>query len=119
MYEKLIQMINNLISRTEDGKIEWDSTSTKDQYVTSLSRYSIAVDLFEKTTNSDDFYKVSIINELGKIIESATSSDLAIESAESSGKLQLLYNLARRRAMGVDFALDKILAELDDLDIPF
>ena len=58
---------------------------------------------------------VSILNESGNVIECATDVDIskAFPQAKALQLTEELYTTARRQALGVDGALDSLLADIE------
>jgi len=73
----------------------------------SLSRYSVLIERALPLPNSD--YTLKICNEEGKVIEELSNQAAFVEG---SIKLGEIFDIARRRAMGVEKVLDQVFVAL-------
>lgn len=117
---KLIALINRIITKTSYGELDWESTNNPKSFSVSLSNYSISISAIKSFDYDDDDYRITIYNEEGDVIEEATDIELKNQMPDALIRFKTLFDEARRKAMGVDEALDDILKELeDDEDAPF
>ena len=108
--EKLLELVQRLLAKTKTGETRWERTVWPDAFQTSFPNYVVRISARENERS----YVISILNEVGTVIESADDADL--EAAGSDliviGIMAELYGLARRDALGVDAVLDSLLSEL-------
>ena len=102
--KKLIYLIDRLLFRTEEGSISWTAEKPK-QYRVDFDDFSIRVESYT-TRLAEPIVELSVINEEGVEIESVT--DKKIDS-NARANLRKLFDSARRRALKIDEALEKIL----------
>lgn len=123
-YEKVGKLIDSLYTRTKTGYINWEETERTGVYQVSFPKYSVR--LLSQPTRSQAYngdetqdYIIQIINEYGIVVDEVSDIDVKDIIIDSYKKMKEMHDLARRQALGVDEALDEILRDLDDLDIPF
>lgn len=120
-YEKVSKLIDLLYEKTKSSKITWEESEKDNVYQMSFPKYSVRMFIRE---NQQDFtsqdYFIQIINENGTVIDEVSDLDVKDIIDGSYKKMEEMYNLARRQALGVDEALDIILNNLnDEEDFPF
>ncbi|MBA5706809.1 hypothetical protein DT037_06925 [Pseudomonas fulva] len=117
---KIAVILDKLIEKTAAGELGWQSTERRDVYQVSFPHYSIRMQRIDKDFEED--FVVQIINKDGNILESFNDTEVKIFYSNAFSRMKELHSAARRKAMGVEDALDELLKELtkDDLDdIPF
>ncbi|MGD9616870.1 MAG: hypothetical protein AB7H90_17300 [Alphaproteobacteria bacterium] len=111
---KYTQILHLLVEQTDNGKLDWKETGNESAFLVSFPNYSLM--LSEKKARDSDMpdYVISIINSEGKTVDEFSDVSLGTEySGEDFFRLMReLFNKARRRALGVDEALNDILAHL-------
>ena len=119
-YNKLAILVNKLADKTTDHKINWEETARGDSFQVSFPEYSIIIDTCESETESGQIdYRIAILNNEGRIIESAVDPDFKDYIEDPYLIMKDMYETARRQTLGVEDALDSILEKLDEDDIPF
>ncbi len=106
MSEKFNKIISRLLEKTKNSEIHWKRTSER-VFISSVQNFSFVLD-------SDMFGGkniLSVINEEGVEIESATTEDPEIDSRS----LYELYESAKRDAYNVEGALDAIINQLEEV----
>lgn len=117
-YEKIVKFINLLEQRTTNGEVEWQETADEGMFQAAFPGYSVRV--FPRTDEDGDTdYVVQIYNETGSLIEEVRVIDIRESPSreaylKAAGQMRSLYEGARRRAMGVDQALDQIIGNLEE-----
>jgi hypothetical protein len=102
-YDKLVEFANLVYEKTKNGEITWEKTPQEGVFQTSFPKYSVMV-----RNHSFAGPVFSILDDYGEVIE-----ELSYAAATNSGlDMDLLAELARRQAMGVEQALDELLSEL-------
>ncbi len=101
-------IVIRLVARTEDGKLKWNETPISWQYTASVGE--IAVRISGPSGLGKGEYRLSIIDELGRNVETVSSAD---ESPFGESQLRKLFNLARRSALDVDSILERLNRALD------
>jgi hypothetical protein len=115
------RFINLLANNTSKGVLGWEKTASDDMFQTSLSGFVVRV----SHNDSDDFF-ISIYNSQGEQMDRYMDDDFDMSdglrySADMHDQMEAIFNGARRKAMGVEDALDKMVFELrqaDDDDPP-
>ena len=111
--EKLWQLVKRLHQKTIEGTVPWE-VSFKATYLAAFPKYGVRVSEIVKEDSLD--YVIELLDENGRVIESASDADLRDVAApgESYPVMKELFVMARRRALGVDEALDDLLSSLDE-----
>jgi hypothetical protein len=104
--DKTIALIRVLHDRSTKNQIAWEKTGQPNAYQASLPKYSIVLRL-----RKPGEVVLQLGNEEGDLIEEY-SSELA--TSEIDMRMHETYEFARRRALGVDEALDEILKDFGE-----
>lgn len=107
-------LIIRLLANSREGKIGWESTASSGVYQAAFPNYSVRV-LARTNAEYNQDYGLEIYDQEGQVIEQVWDTDLddsSFPSRRNYQRLKELYSLARRRALGVDRALDDILQAL-------
>src|SRR5260370_24475234 len=94
--EKLAQLLALIYDKTKSGEIVWEKTSNPVAYQTSFAKYSVTLFGVGATPI------LRLYDEAGNMIEELSIRDTSVEQDEM---LRGLYELARRRALGIDRVL--------------
>ena len=113
--KKIIELVLRLGAKTEAGEIRWQEGFSENEYLVSFPEYSVVIQYVRSRYGDDAAVQISIRNDEGKIIESVTDEDISVSDGIENvfGYMEVLLVNARRQAMGVDVALDNILAKLE------
>lgn len=114
-------LIRRLNAETHRNKIAWEKMAIEGAYQAVFMGYTIVLETSEPGAPAMQYMR--IMNPAGELIEVITDEDIN-NSTSSKGAFSLMcdtYGAARRRAMGVEAALDMILGTLDPADdeVPF
>jgi len=90
-----------------------EQTGRSDVFQTALPSYVLRLATAQGRGGED--YIVSIVDAFGTVLESASDVDVkkAFPAVQAYALMKELYEMARRSALGVDAALDSLLAELE------
>jgi hypothetical protein len=119
---KLFDFIKKLSDQTDESKITWESTAAINSFQTAFPLYTVNVSEYTSSSGNDEVdYALTIKDQNGKILEHILDGDLqiAVDNAPRGAAYNLLrrlYHAARRRALGVEAALDSMLTFLGDND---
>jgi len=106
MNEKIMNLIERLIQKTESSQIEWQRTSRENEFSTNMNTGSVSTDSW--TTNIGDVVDFKVFNMLGDEIGS-----WMFDSNEDEYKTILkLHSTVKRKYLKVDETLDGMLDEL-------
>lgn len=114
--EKVLKLVERLYAKTEAGEIPWERTSARGVFQVAFPSYTVKLSSRPNDENPESpDYIVSILDESGVVIERATDIELQKVAIDLKvfQMMDDLYTTARRRALGVDSALDSLLGELD------
>jgi hypothetical protein len=109
-YEKLTKILIELIQKTDSGSLAWEPTAEEGVYQVSFPRFTVQL-----SSNGADIV-LSILNSEGTVIEEASDPEFTDHITDAYVAMKQLYANARRRALGVDAALDELLEELSKKD---
>ena len=109
---KMISLLTNLIEKTDQGKVLWEQTEARDQFQAAFPDYAVRLSVRNRLIGDPD-YMLSVFNKDGNMLEEVSDVDLKSDLSTSYSAMKNLHLAARRKAMGVDTALDRLLAELD------
>ena len=110
--EKLLILLKKLHENTVAGKLDWTITTQKDVFQAAFPSHTVRLSSEGSEYEPDDV--IHILDEAGNIIERTSDPELTMlfKDARPFDLMKNLYSLARRRALGVDSALDSLLGEL-------
>lgn len=115
--KRLFSITSKLLSRTLNGKVQWEPDVSGTGFRTSYPDYSVTVRRTQEPSSIaaaivgfTGGYELIILDGEGKIVDALSLTNKNKEFTE----LQNLYEVARRNARGVDKALDDILKHLSD-----
>ena len=111
-YPKIAKLVEVLLSQTENGLLQWESTEKSEMFQASFPRYSVRLSI-RYVSDIDIDYVLQILNEFGDIVEEVSDPDLKDVLESAYKKMRVLHEAARRSAMGVESALDEILSFLE------
>jgi hypothetical protein len=115
----MVYLVQKLYRRTSDGCVDWEETEIEGIFQAAFPEYTVRLSVQSPdghAPGSED-YMLSIFNTHGLKIEEVSDVDLAEDLVDSYEVMKHLYRAARRKAMGVDQALDSILSTLGEEDI--
>ncbi|TET14545.1 MAG: hypothetical protein E3J81_06515 [Dehalococcoidia bacterium] len=118
-YPKMVYLVQRLYRRTDAEGMEWEETEIEGVFQAAFPEYSVrlSMQLLDGHVLGSEDYVLSIFSARGLKIEEVSDVDLAEDLADSYEVMKHLYGTARRKAMGVDQAIDLILSCLDQDDI--
>ncbi|MDA1312707.1 MAG: hypothetical protein O2968_05165 [Acidobacteria bacterium] len=108
---KLLELAKKLVSKTDSGTAAWEESGESEKYVTSIPHFSVAIASTSAQDSWDNYergYTISLIDEAGRTIEHLYGGEYSSEGK----RLAELYVRAKRKAHGVEQALDEILSAL-------
>ncbi len=121
--ERYAMVIEELYELTLAKKIEWEIDSDN-EVKCALSKYFISLDQTEDAEGAP-YISVKIRDGQGSIIDRFNDNDLANQRPNIAGKTsywQIMLDLihqAGRQATGADDALDQIIQDLQNRNVPF
>lgn len=118
MEKKYYELIQRLYKLTKERKLEWRKTSSENEYMLELNAatFAISKDMeYYDTISSSEFIAVSMYNDKNMAIPivSVMADDKDYPILES------LYNEAVDSCTKETETLEKVIEELDRLDLPF
>ena len=106
---RLVELCERLVAATAVGQVEW---AARDDGTFVCSRQSATVVLFRFDGPGLDSHELALYNPRGVKVDSLCSHWSHGTAASWNEALAVLYNTARRQALGVDSLLDALLTEL-------
>lgn len=118
--DRMTQILEKLISRTHEGKVNWRPTANPDGFLTTLDTIGVIVSS-RSNLGFGSLYKVEIQNEEGVALEIMETPDDVIgfvgqegvANQEQSRLIERLFQLARQSALKVDSTLEELANHLD------
>lgn len=123
-YIKQAKLMERLFQLTQSKRLDWQVDPFDDEVSCLFSTHKIVIN-DRRDSDGSPYVHVSIKNLSGSDVDSFTDNDLseatpAIPGVDSYWKLMNeLLRMARRQSKGADEAIDNILGELDDKEVPF
>lgn len=112
---KTMQFFSLLEDRTAHGWIDWSQTEKSGVFEAIFPNYSVRI--FERPNphNAEIDYVLRIINSDGSVVEEITDVTMRDSLDRAYERFAGLYGAARRRALGVEAALNDLIKELKEL----
>jgi len=112
------ELISKLVEATREGRLRWTKTEVTDRFASRYAgKWSLTIDMSQEPDERFASYWLALSNAEGEEI-------LKIYPSQDT-PLHALFDLARRRALKIDEALEDLLKEIEpheqikDEDIPF
>ena len=126
--EKGLVLVQRLYLRTRGGKVDWEPTNDESVFAVQLGHFRVSLGEVPDPNYPDqpDFELLVIDESSGRTIERITNTTLrSLNDRLTEGGLspykvmERTYGMARRKALGVDDALEAILQDLaEGIDKP-
>ena len=112
---KLVTLVRRLHERTTAGEIDWERTPHEGSYQCSFTSYVMQIRTRPSRHEEDALdYVLLIMDDVGRLIESVDDEEFTHMGMEDAYAILVeTYNLARRRALGTDAAIEDLLRELE------
>ena len=119
--EKALALVQRLHARTRDGKVDWETTHAESLFAVRLGQFMLNL---KQTPDPDypdqpDFELVVVDEGSGRTIERITNTTLrpvndrlTEEGLSPYNLMERTFEMARRKALGVDDMLETILQGL-------
>lgn len=109
---KLVKLVQLLADKTDRDELAWDESEKNGVFQLPFSNSTVRISARESRNHRGDTeYVIVILNAQGSEVEEVSDETLPLEG--SFVIMKDLYEKARRKAMGVDRAIDSILDDLD------
>jgi hypothetical protein len=111
MYDRLAKLVQRLHEKSRRGEIAWRKNASGN-FEASFPSYTIEV---YSLPYGQGLWGVRIFNEDGEFVEGVNDYDLSqhVPGQPWEDVLREIYNIARRKALRVDEALDELIVELE------
>jgi hypothetical protein len=104
---KARELFQQVLHKTKAGRIQWTPTANEFEFLTVLpGGFSLRVSKTYDEIGEDEQLAVVLRSEDGELLRSTPTDDVGWEGFAE------LYEFARRKALGVDAKVDKLLGEL-------
>ncbi len=115
--KKIVKMVRRLFQMTQEDKLQWQETGHEGVFQLGVDDYIIRV----AKEHSDEAgakkkYVLSICNAKGVVLEQVSNDEIGEHIHDAGEFIEDLYHRARRIAMGVETAIDRITQRLEDED---
>lgn len=113
--DRLALLVRLLDEKTQEGLVFWE-VEGEGRYSAAFEEYAVSV--YKRLNPVDDKAQedvlIGICSQEGKLLDEFT--DLEIESSlgDAYERMVRIYQLARRHALGVNHAIENIIAQLSD-----
>ncbi len=114
--QKFYQILDRLLERTKEGKLEWESTVNNDTFLVALEDAAISI------TKLNNYYSFDFMDAIGHTVDKELISDrdFSIDSfSEFEGdpenpyeKTKRIFDLARNQSLKPEQTVDRILEQL-------
>lgn len=119
--DQLDKILEGLVRRTADGKLQWKRTIADNEFVTSVDAIGIAVrELGRNSLGYPHRRQLEIADEKGATVEviEAVGGTVRVpydqsENDERARQLKELYQMARRSALDTQATLEKLAKSLE------
>jgi hypothetical protein len=108
-------LVSLLIEKTDQGTAGWETTTREGVFSLSLPDYSILISQVPNEEGPEQDVRFQIVDAEGTVIDFFRDLDAAADVSDKTvayRAMEKLYGDARRSALGVDKALDALIAEL-------
>jgi len=114
---KLVLLIQKMMDKTATGQLHWEVAAQKDGFQVSFTDYSVILSgRASRGMPGNLEYVLSVYNSQGQLIDEVGDEDLKPADLPPNpyNQMKAMYNSARRIALGVDAAINKLLEEIGD-----
>lgn len=120
---KQMELVQELLTKTEEGVLNWRKTSQRKEYMVTFPQYAIRIEPANLGGASSGRYHLDIYNSQGELIQrvggnelAAPTSELATEEMNLTYRVGNLYDLIRYQVEREDTTIiDNLLVELQHL----
>jgi len=111
---RALRLFQEILEKTRAGRLRWEITADGSSYLAALPG-GLTVSTFafserDRWGNSEDNFELILRGDEGDLLTVTSTVD-----GVTSDDLAMLYELAKRQALGVDAKVDKLLGELAKL----
>ena len=116
--DKYLRLVTRLIEKTRRGEANWQIAPDDGVFTLPLADYSVNIAQLRSNSSSyETDIVISLVDPTGTTMDSVRDFELASELHEPNkliAAMERLYAEARRKALGIDQALDAVLGELGE-----
>lgn len=116
-----MRLVKTLYDRSRSGHVDWQAGFGDDAFQVSSADYTVQISTMRGRQGATD-YVIAVLNDEGTVVDRFTDVELDVEGGQQGewySIMRELHNMAMRHARGADKALDAILKDLGEDDIPF
>ena len=118
--EKTLALVQRLHARTRDGKVDWETTHIEGLFAVQLGEFVLRLKQIPDPDYPDQpDFKLDVEDASGRTIERITNTTLrpvndrlTEEGLSPYNLMERTFDMARRKALGVDDVLETILQGL-------
>lgn len=107
--ERYKELVQKLSQRTNDGKVNWKSTSDEKTFIIDFREFSLSISSYYSRRDSSEYVNFQILDSDGEVIDYFNVSEGDTEWFLSHE----LYSESRRKARGIDLVIGDITKELE------
>jgi hypothetical protein len=121
--ERQLSLVQALYSRTKDGKVDWQAWINADGFTATFGEFNLRIRVIRDDDYPDhpDYVLTVERGPSDQTIETISNATLrpvmertTVDGLSPYRLLQETYEMARRKALNVEDALDRILATLNE-----
>jgi hypothetical protein len=112
---RMLKLVQRLHAKTAAGELQWDKTVSKNSFQTAFPSYVVRVSVNYTEDDEAPDYHVAVRDGAGTTIESVSDRDIhnVLPDSKAYSLMNELFTMARRKALGVNQAIESLLNELD------
>lgn len=121
--DKRLAIIKLLMDRTSAGQLKWAATADDNTFQVAMGDYSVSIKSGPGEAMDSTDFVFEIANEEGRVIDQFRDTELGNRMPDTMrsdfySTVAVLFDMARGAALGVNEALDAVLKELTEMDLP-
>jgi hypothetical protein len=112
MYDRLAKLVPRIHEKSQRGEIPWQK-SADGRFESSFPGYTVEV--YSRISDEVSWWGIRIYNEEGDIVEDVDDTDLTqnVRGQPWEKIMKEIYEMARRKALRIDQAIDELISELE------
>ena len=113
---RLATLVRLLYERTQEGGVFWENVEDHGVFEAAFEEYALRVSQRPNPVDNlaqDDFF-ISVCDRTGTLLDEFDYLAIEADLADAYERMKDIYQMARRNALGVDHAVEHIIAHLSD-----
>lgn len=110
--QRLLKLVSLLAQRTQANELLWEESEIPNAFSVSFTNGTARVEVRDSRAHrGDQEYVLKVLNSNGDEVERLSDESLDLDN--SYAVMKGIYEGARRKAMGVDVAIDSMIDDLE------